>query len=91
MIINISLLCRYWWKKLEHEKGIWQDIVQAKYLHNSTMGIVKPHKNDSLRHPCGLWCHSLRGTVLLQWHVCLLVYVWLCHILKQIKCKLVET
>ena len=30
--MNISLLCKWWWR-LEHESGIWQEIIQAKYLH----------------------------------------------------------
>jgi len=25
--MNISLLCKWWWK-LEHEQGLWQDIVK---------------------------------------------------------------
>jgi hypothetical protein len=29
--MNISLLCKWWWK-LDNEKGLWQDIVQYKYL-----------------------------------------------------------
>jgi mannosylglycoprotein endo-beta-mannosidase len=28
--MNLSLLCRWWWK-LEHEEGIWQEIVRKKY------------------------------------------------------------
>jgi hypothetical protein len=29
--MNISLLCKWWWR-LKTEKGVWQDIVKAKYL-----------------------------------------------------------
>jgi len=29
--LNISLLCRWWWK-LEKEEGLWQTIVRQKYL-----------------------------------------------------------
>jgi hypothetical protein len=28
--MNLSLLCKWWWK-LEHEEGLWQDIVKKKY------------------------------------------------------------
>jgi hypothetical protein len=31
--MNISLLCRWWWK-LENEEGIWQEIVRHKYMKN---------------------------------------------------------
>jgi len=41
--MNIGLLCKWWWK-LEHENGIWEDIVRAKYLYNSIVGTVKPQK-----------------------------------------------
>jgi hypothetical protein len=36
--INISLLCKWWWR-LENEKGLWQDIVRAKYLRTSEVGM----------------------------------------------------
>jgi hypothetical protein len=29
--MNISLLCKWWWR-LESENGLWQDIIEAKYL-----------------------------------------------------------
>jgi hypothetical protein len=28
--MNLNLLCKWWWK-LEHEEGLWQDIVKKKY------------------------------------------------------------
>jgi hypothetical protein len=31
--MNVSLLAKWWWK-LEQEDGLWQDIINAKYLHN---------------------------------------------------------
>jgi len=29
--LNISLLCKLWWK-LENEQGLWQQLINAKYL-----------------------------------------------------------
>jgi hypothetical protein len=29
--MNISLLCKWWWK-LEKEDGLWQQIIRHKYL-----------------------------------------------------------
>jgi len=29
--MNISLLAKWWWK-LENESGLWQDIIEAKYM-----------------------------------------------------------
>jgi hypothetical protein len=31
--MNISLLCKWWWK-LEHEEGLWQEIVKKKIQDN---------------------------------------------------------
>jgi hypothetical protein len=28
--MNISLLCKWWWK-IENEEGLWQEIVRKKY------------------------------------------------------------
>ena len=44
--MNISLLCRWWWK-LEHEVGMWQGIINAKYLRNDNMKLVKHEHDDS--------------------------------------------
>lgn len=33
--MNISLLCKWWWK-LEKEDGLWQQIINYKYLRNKT-------------------------------------------------------
>lgn len=37
---NSSLLVK-WWCKLENEKGLWQDIIYAKYLKKNSIAIVK--------------------------------------------------
>jgi hypothetical protein len=39
--MNLSLLCRWWWK-LEHEEGIWQEIVRKKY--KIVKGISELHR-----------------------------------------------
>lgn len=44
--MNISLLCKWWWK-LENEEGIWQDLIKAKYLKNDLINTVKAKFNDS--------------------------------------------
>jgi hypothetical protein len=33
-IMNISLLCKWWWK-IESSQGPWKDIVHAKYVHTN--------------------------------------------------------
>ncbi|KAM3348275.1 hypothetical protein ACQJBY_021904 [Aegilops geniculata] len=45
---NISLMLKWWWK-LDTQKGIWQDIVRARYLRNQTVATVSPRFSDS---PC---------------------------------------
>lgn len=45
---NISLMVKWWWK-LETQKGLWQDIVRARYLRNKTVADVTPRFSDS---PC---------------------------------------
>lgn len=45
---NISLMVKWWWK-LETKKGVWQDIIKARYLRNKTVTTVKPRFSDS---PC---------------------------------------
>jgi len=45
--MNISLLCKWWWK-LEHEVGLWQTIVKAKYMGgNSLIASIKNRIDDS--------------------------------------------
>ena len=44
--MNVSLLCKWWWR-LEHESGIWQEIIQVKYLHGKPVGVVHHRLNDS--------------------------------------------
>lgn len=45
--MNISLMCKWWWR-LENEKGLWQDIVKAKYMKNNGVSSVSHKFNDSL-------------------------------------------
>jgi hypothetical protein len=40
--MNLSLLCKWWWK-LEHEEGLWQEIVRKKY--KITKGITSLRQN----------------------------------------------
>jgi len=44
--MNVSLLSKWWWK-LDNEKGLWQDIVKAKYLKDGTISSVKHKIDDS--------------------------------------------
>ena len=44
--MNISLLCKWWWK-LDNEKGLWQDIVKAKYFRGSLISTIKHKLDDS--------------------------------------------
>ncbi|WVZ60787.1 LOW QUALITY PROTEIN: hypothetical protein U9M48_010767 [Paspalum notatum var. saurae] len=44
--LNISLLCKWWWK-LETEDGLWQDIIQKKHLKNTTVRNVSRRLGDS--------------------------------------------
>ena len=43
---NISLLVKWWWK-LAKNKGLWQDIVKAKYLKKTSVAMVEVKNNDS--------------------------------------------
>ena len=45
-----------WWWKLDTQKGIWQDIVRARYLRNQTVATVGPRFSDS---PC--WKNLLKS------------------------------
>jgi hypothetical protein len=44
--MNISLLCKWWWK-LEKEESLWQKIVKFKYMKHQTIHDVKQQLNDS--------------------------------------------
>ena len=44
--MNISFLCKWWWK-LENEKCLWQQIIQQKYLSHDLTSIVKGKNDDS--------------------------------------------
>jgi len=44
--MNISLLCKWWWK-LEAKNGLWQQIVRQKYLSSDNVGSVKHRLDDS--------------------------------------------
>jgi hypothetical protein len=46
MKMNISFLCKWWWR-LEKEQGVWQDIVKAKYLQHNGVRSVKHRIDDS--------------------------------------------
>lgn len=43
--MNISLLAKWWWK-LEHEEGLWQDLVKQKYIKNKCLSQVKHKQSD---------------------------------------------
>uniref|UniRef100_A0A0A8XWS4 Uncharacterized protein n=1 Tax=Arundo donax TaxID=35708 RepID=A0A0A8XWS4_ARUDO len=44
--LNISLLCKWWWK-LEKSEGIWQEIVRKKYVGNKCISQIKHKATDS--------------------------------------------
>jgi hypothetical protein len=44
--MNISLLCK-WWRKLEKEEGIWQDIVKKKYMKGKGVNQLTYKANNS--------------------------------------------
>lgn len=44
--MNISLLCK-WWRKLEVEDGLWQQIVRFKYLNTESICTVSHRQSDS--------------------------------------------
>jgi len=44
--MNISLLCKWWWK-LENEQGLWQEIIRYKYIKNKSVCTVKYRQIDS--------------------------------------------
>ena len=44
--MNVCLLSKWWWR-LECEDGLWQQLVEAKYLHNKTIHTINHRINDS--------------------------------------------
>jgi len=52
--MNISLLCKWWWK-LENEDGLWQQIVKHKYMQNKSIHEVCHKLNDS-----PIWAYLLK-------------------------------
>jgi hypothetical protein len=44
--MNISLLCKWWWR-LEKEEGLWQQILNHKYMKDQTIHDVMHKLNDS--------------------------------------------
>jgi hypothetical protein len=44
--MNVSLLCKWWWK-LDNGVGLWQDIINFKYLKNGSVCTVSHRQNDS--------------------------------------------
>jgi hypothetical protein len=60
--MNLSLLCKWWWQ-LKKGDGLWQDIVNLKYVKQSSVCLIPNRLHDSL-----LWndlmkvrCIYLRG------------------------------
>jgi hypothetical protein len=45
--INISLLCKWWWKAKNGE-GIWHDIIRKKYLKKGSLCFLKKSYKNSL-------------------------------------------
>lgn len=45
-LMYISLLVKWLWK-LEHEDGVWQDLLQKKYLSNQTLPQAKKKPGQS--------------------------------------------
>ena len=44
--MNISLLCKWWWK-LEQNEGHWQEIVRKKYMKNDAISRLKKKSTNS--------------------------------------------
>lgn len=44
--MDVSLLCKWWWK-LEREEGVWQEIIEKKYLKGNHISTVKHRLDDS--------------------------------------------
>lgn len=44
--LNISLLCKWWWK-IENESSLWQKIIVKKYFHGKDLYNIKVRNSDS--------------------------------------------
>jgi hypothetical protein len=61
--LNVSLMCKWWWM-LEHENGLWQEIVALKYIRDIHVCLIKPRASDSF-----IWTdllkirHIYRGSI----------------------------
>jgi hypothetical protein len=44
--MNVSLLCK-WWRSLENENDLWQEIVKLKYLKGTPICLVQNKMSDS--------------------------------------------
>ena len=44
--MNISLLCKWWWK-LEIENGLWQELVGKKYLRGNPISVINQRHDNS--------------------------------------------
>jgi hypothetical protein len=44
--MNISLLCKWWWKA-ENGEGIWQDIIKKKYLKKGMICLLSKNPKNS--------------------------------------------
>jgi hypothetical protein len=44
--LNVSLLCKWWWA-LENEGGLWQDIVNTKYVKKYPTSLIPARISDS--------------------------------------------
>jgi hypothetical protein len=44
--LNVSLICKWRWS-LEHEKGLWQEIVALKYVRETLVCLIEPRISDS--------------------------------------------
>jgi hypothetical protein len=44
--MNIFLFCKWWWK-LENNVGSWQEIIQAKYVHNRQTALIHHRQTNS--------------------------------------------
>lgn len=52
--MNVSLLCKWFWK-LENESGLWQEIINFKYLKKDSICTVKHRQTDS-----AIWTDMLK-------------------------------
>jgi len=52
--LNLSLLAKWWWK-LEQETGIWQDIINAKYIKGKPIPLITHNQNN-----CPVWADLLK-------------------------------